>query len=1015
WVPGDSATATLYLKTETCTAATGNATVTFNNTSGTGSEFANSLVFTESLDGGASTNAGSNFTIPGNTVHQLVVTATFPYGDAATQSTNVTMDEIASALAVLVTLSCTDENETDTTATPDTNEPTTPGEWLPPTGDNVGSFTDDSGTGSIQPQVPRLSTGVNGNTLSYTGSGFPPGDSVTITVPDGNGGTVVCPPDPQTVSSDGTISGTCDITNLAPGTYTLTATDTTANTNTSAPFVKSDVAEDPASKPTITITPDGDGNLNVNVSNFPPDTDVIVTGPGGDQITIHTDSTGQGSGTLTIPPDLPPGDYKVTATEDGQDNPSVITIVTVPDDPSNPYKPSQPEIDVTQTVPGGGDAIVGGGGFPPGSQITIDVVDGDGNVVGSETVTVGPDGKIPNTNVPVPDDPAACQPKGCQVVITDPDGNTSTTPITVVDPDSGIPTDDTPTKSPTITVPTGPDDNGNITVGGSNLPPGGTVTITDDDGGSVTCTVSPSGTLTGCTLPGSDTPGDHVVTITLPDGSEVETTYNTPEPPPSVTVPGTILPGDDLTISGENLPPGGTVTIDITDKDGNTVGTETCTVASDGTLSNCTVSIPPDLPPGDYTVTTTLPDGTTSESTVTVPVPGITVDEKNPNDDGSLPLTGSNLPPNTTVTITDEDGNVIGTLTTDDKGNATGTIPVPDGSQPGTITVTINGPDGNPLVDENGNDLTVTYTLVADIAVVMAPKDKTYTSGDTAVFTITVSNKGNLTVPGITATVTIPPQYQNYSSSPGVAFTGPLGAATTTSTDLVLDVGTLAPTHGMTFTITGTIVGKPGDVVTFPGVHAEDMNDTVGANDNAQVIMRIAIPTPTPTPTPTKGSGSGSGNNSGNNSGNSGSGNNSGKGGSGKGSGSDGSGSGNSDGNSGGSGSGNNSSKGGSGKNGTGSGSNGSGSGGTGNAKHASHKGTTGSGSVGLPPGSVNKQASGSSSGVTVGPMTVTGTSAIFGIASLASLLAALVLFAVRRRNDQDEQPVPVPVTVRRD
>ncbi|WP_202923275.1 hypothetical protein, partial [Nesterenkonia haasae] len=75
---------------------------------------------------------------------------------------------------------------------------------------------------------------------------------------------------------------------------------------------------------------------------------------------------------------------------------------------------------------------------------------------------------------------------------------------------------------------------------------------------------------------------------------------------PSVTVePDSVQAGDEVEISGEGFVPGSTVTVVITDADGNVVGTiEGVDVEQDGTFA-VTWTVPEDTEPGDLTVTAT--------------------------------------------------------------------------------------------------------------------------------------------------------------------------------------------------------------------------------------------------------------------------------------------------------------------------------------------------------------------------------------------------------------------------
>ncbi|WP_143602644.1 Ig-like domain-containing protein, partial [Floricoccus penangensis] len=358
-------------------------------------------------------------------------------------------------------------------------------------------------------------------------------------------------------------------------------------------------------------------------------------------------------------------------------------------------KPSKPsDITVKPNDKGGFD--VDGKGEP---GTNVEITDKNGNVIG--TGTVDKDGNI---HVEIPKDKVKPGDK-IDVTVTDDKGNKSDkTEVTVPNKDT-----EKPSKPSDITVK--PNDKGGFDVDGKGEP-GTKVEITDKDGNVIgTGTVDKDGNIHVEIPKDKVKPGDKIdVTITDDKGNKSDKTEVTvpnkdtekPSKPSDITVKPNDKGGFDVDGKGE---PG--TNVEITDKDGNVIGTGT--VDKDG---NIHVEIPKDkVKPGDKIDVTVTDDKDNKSDKTEVTVPNkdtekpskpsdVTVDT---NKDGDYVI-GGKTDPNTKVEITDKDGNVIGTGTSDDKGNFEITVPK-DKVKPGDkLDVTVTDKNGN---KSDGTQITV--------------------------------------------------------------------------------------------------------------------------------------------------------------------------------------------------------------------------------------------------------------------------------------------------------------------
>ncbi|GAA1176342.1 hypothetical protein GCM10009674_11440 [Nesterenkonia xinjiangensis] len=254
-----------------------------------------------------------------------------------------------------------------------------------------------------------------------------------------------------------------------------------------------------------------------------------------------------------------------------------------------------------------------GQGFVPDSTVTVVITDADGNEIGTiEGVEVDGEGNFTvDWTVPEGTDPG-------ELTITatddeDPEVNASGT-VTVTDED-GVIVDPTITAEPAV-VNIGED----LTVTGEGYVPGSTVVVdfSDVDGNVYDSvegvSVDQDGTFTiTWTVSDSVAPGALVITgtdesdPTIWDVTAVAVTDEAADvEDPSISIePQAVNPGEDVTVSGEGFTPGTTVTIEITDADGNVIGViEGVEVGDDGTFT-VDWTVPEDTVPCIKVVTAT--------------------------------------------------------------------------------------------------------------------------------------------------------------------------------------------------------------------------------------------------------------------------------------------------------------------------------------------------------------------------------------------------------------------------
>uniref|UniRef100_UPI00053C30F2 Ig-like domain-containing protein n=1 Tax=Vibrio cholerae TaxID=666 RepID=UPI00053C30F2 len=381
------------------------------------------------------------------------------------------------------------------------------------------------------------------------------------------------------------------------------------------------------------------------------------------------------------------------------EEPTVILVITV-DAPDNTN-------DTTPTIIGTTDA-------PAGSTVTLVVTDADGNEQ-TLTATVQPDGSYSvEVTTPLAEDSYTVT-----ATVTDPAGNTGT-----ATDDGSV---DVTAPEVTVHAPDNTNDTTPTIIGTTDAPAGSTVTlvVTDADGNeqTLTATVQPDGSYSvDVTTPLAE--GDYQVTASVTDlaGNTGTATDNgsVDVTAPVITVDAPDNTNDTTpTITGTtDAPAGSTVTLVVTDADGNEQ-TLTATVQPDGSYS---VDVTTPLAEGNYKVDASVTDpagntGTaTDDGSVDVTAPVITVDAPDNTNDTTPTITGTtDAPAGSTVTlvVTDADGNeqtLIATVQPGGSYSVDVTIPLAEGNY--KVDASVTDPAGNTGTASDKGSVDVTAPVI---------------------------------------------------------------------------------------------------------------------------------------------------------------------------------------------------------------------------------------------------------------------------------------------------------------
>ncbi|MFG8567550.1 Ig-like domain-containing protein [Pseudomonas paraeruginosa] len=426
----------------------------------------------------------------------------------------------------------------------------------------------------------------------------------------------------------------------------------------------------------LKVAPDGSGISGQAEAGASVGID--TSGDGKPDITVIADSNG--NFTAPLNPPLTDGQTVTVVVTDPAGNASPPAQVVAPDTTA-----PAPATGV-QVAPDGGSVI---GKAEPGATVGVDS-NGDGQP--DTTVVVGPDGSFE-----VPLNPPLTNGETVTVVVTDPAGNSST-PVTAEAPDFP--------DAPQVNA-----SNGSTLSGTAEA--GVTLVITDGNGnpiGQATADANGNWTFT----PASQLPDGTVVNVVARDAA------GNSSPATSITVDGVapsapvVEPSNGSELSG-TAEPGSSVT--LTDGNGNTIGQVTADANGNWTLT-------PSTPLPDGTVVNVVARDAAGNSS---PPASVTVDAVAPATPIVDPSNGTTLSgtaePDSSVTLTDGNGNPIGQVTADGSGNwtFTPTTPLPNGT---VVNATATDPSGNASAPAS-----VTVDAVAPATPVVNPSNGTTLSG----------------------------------------------------------------------------------------------------------------------------------------------------------------------------------------------------------------------------------------------------------------------------------------------
>ncbi|MBE8719109.1 hypothetical protein C4F51_18175 [Cellvibrio sp. KB43] len=535
--------------------------------------------------------------------------------------------------------------------------------------------------------VPAPATGLvvspDGSSVSGNGEA---GASVTITDPDGN------EIGSGTVQPDGSFTVAIAPPQINGETLTVVLGNANGDSDPAtvvAPNV--DAGDDvPAPATNLVVSPDGSS--------------VSGNGEAGASVTI-TDPDGNEIGSGTVQPD---GSFTVAIAPPQINGETLTVVLGNANGDSDPATVVAPNVDAGDDVPAPATGLVVS---PDGSSVSgngeagasVTITDPDGNEIGSGTVQ--PDGSFTVAIAPP-------QINGETLTVVLGNANGDSDPATVVAP---VVNDDVPDIATNLLVSA---DGTSLTGNGEA---GATVTVTDAGGNEIgTGTVLPDGSFTvGLTPPQID---GQILTVVLgnANGNSDPATVLAPnvDTDDDVPAPATnlVVGPDGASVSG-NGEAGTTVT--ITDPDGNEIGSGT--VQLDGSF---TVAIAPPQTNGEILIVVlTNAFGDSDPAAIAAPVIEVELPDPATNlvvspDGSSVSGTGE---AGATVTITDPDGNEIGSGTVQPDGSFTVAIAPPQINGE-TLTVVLGNANGDsdpatvlaPVINDDVPDIAINLLVSAD-------------------------------------------------------------------------------------------------------------------------------------------------------------------------------------------------------------------------------------------------------------------------------------------------------------
>ncbi|MFB9071572.1 choice-of-anchor G family protein [Citricoccus parietis] len=343
-----------------------------------------------------------------------------------------------------------------------------------------------------------------GEDVTVDGSGYPPNAEVEVQLLDPEGNPVPGTESAVTTDENGDFETTITVPEgTEPGDYDVVAE--AGDVTETAPLEVQDAAEAGPAELSVspgTVAPGED--VTVDGSGYPPNAEVEVQllDPEGNPVpgtesAVTTDENGDFTTTITVPEGTEPGDYDAEAISGGMQETAPLTVEDA--DQAGPV-----DLSVSPgTVAPGDEVTVDGSGFPPNTEVEVQLLDPEGNPVpGTETtVTTDENGDF-ETTITVPE---GTEP-GDYDVVAEAGDETETAPLEVEAPDAGT--------TPELSVDPGTAAPGDeVIVEGSGYPPNTEVEVQllDPEGNPA------PGTETTVT---TDENGDFTTTITVPEGTE---------------------------------------------------------------------------------------------------------------------------------------------------------------------------------------------------------------------------------------------------------------------------------------------------------------------------------------------------------------------------------------------------------------------------------------------------------------------------------------------------------------
>ena len=680
------------------------------------------------------------------------------------------------------------------------------------------------------PPAAPIVSGVTGNsTNGYTVTGTAEPNS-TITIKNGSGTTV------GTGTTDGSGNYTVTLSGTVGPNAPLNITATDSSGNVSDPTSATTPA-DPVSPVLVAPT----GNLTATTSAVGA-ADAMATLPAslkdstGADIPVTSVITNS-SGTAVTNGNLSAGTYTVTYTAAGYED---VTQTLVVSDPADTTAPDAPTVGSVTGNSTNGYTVTGTA--EPNSTITIKDNNGDtvgtGTTDGSGNYTVTLPGSV-GPNAPL------------TITATDSSGNVSD------------PTSATTPADPTLVAPTG-----NLTaitsaVGAADAMATLPASLKDSTGADIPVTSVITNSSGTAVTNGNLSAGTYTVTYTAAGYEDVTQTLivsdpadtTAPDAPTVGNVTGNRTNGYTVTGTAE---PNSTIT--IKDNNGDTIGTGTTDESG-----NYTVTLPGSVGPNTpLNVTATDSSGNVSDPTsaITPADPDTTapdapvVGSVTGNSTNGYTVTGT-AEPNSTITIKDNNGDTIGTGTTDESGNYTVTLPGSVGpNAPLTITATDGSgnvsdptsattpadPVSPVLVAPTGNLTATTSKKGAADATVSLPATLKDSEGKTVPVTHVITNSTGTEVPNgklSAGTYTVTYSAEGYANVTQTLVVNDPSSNTDTTAPSAPTVDSVTGDSGSGYTVNGK--GEPGSTITVKNPATGEVLGTAVAGVDGSYTIKLPL------------------------------------------------------------------------------------------------------------------------------------------------------------------------------